>query len=137
MGKNISKHLDDLRRREFQVDCVQMELIRASDGKKFIGAGYIRQSAIQDFEIKIYAEGEIDFREIFSDWGSKKAGVLYGDADHFTIYVQHWTAAISRVHYRVRLQIVDFANHASTRQDALRYRRISEELCSQREPDNI
>lgn len=83
--KKVDELLGDLRRRKFHIDCVQMELVRASDGKRFEGPGYIRQKPTRDFEIKMYADGKIDFREVFEGWGSKDAGVLYGAHDHFSL----------------------------------------------------
>jgi len=97
LPKDYEELLDDLRRREVHIDCVQMDLVRASDGKIYSGTGYIRQKATHDFEIKMYAKGKLDLREIFFNFGSTKAGVLYKEGDHFALtasdkYHRAWRA---------------------------------------------
>jgi len=62
-----------------------MELVRASDGKKFEGPGYICQGKARDFEIKIYSAAKINVRDVFQGWVSNNAGVLLGEADFFTL----------------------------------------------------
>src|SRR6266699_3034262 len=85
MKRNVRELLDQLRRREFHIDCVQMVLTRPSDGKTFSGPGYIRQKSTRDFEIKIYSDGTVRLQDFMAQWGSKKAGVLYDEVDHFSL----------------------------------------------------
>ncbi len=85
MPKTQDEILDDLRRKELHIDCVRMELVRASDGKNYSGTGYIRQKSTRGFEIKMYAKGKLNFNEIFSNWESTKPGVIFKEADHFVL----------------------------------------------------
>ncbi len=85
VSREIDHLLDDLRRGEFHIDCVRMELVRASDGKSYVGPGYIRQKPTHEFEIKIYAEGMLSYRDAMSPWIMSEAGVLFTEENHFSL----------------------------------------------------
>src|ERR1700733_10140417 len=97
LRNDVDHLLDNLKRGEFQIDCLWMELVRASDGKKFEGSGYIRQNPTRHFEAKIYSSSKVELREVFEALATNNAGKLYGDDDFYTLSAtddshRKWTA---------------------------------------------
>lgn len=85
MVDRVAKLLSDLRKGEFHVDCVRVELVRNRDGKKFAGPGYIRQKGDRDFEVKLYATGKLSLRSVLTEWGATQPGVVFSHHDHYSL----------------------------------------------------